>query len=184
MTNGFARGDRYSRGAIAFHWVIAALVLFNLWLGLFHDSLPREWKVIPVHKSVGITILVLTLGRIAWRLTHRPPHLPELMAGWEKAVAKGVHFVLYALLLILPLTGWLLSSNPARPRPVSWFFLFDLPLLPATPAIASGAHETHELLGYLMTALVLIHIAAALRHHFLLRDKVLARMLPWVSRGR
>ena len=56
------RGDRYSRGAIAFHWVIAALVLFNLWLGIFHDSLPREWKVMPVHKSVGITILALTLG--------------------------------------------------------------------------------------------------------------------------
>jgi cytochrome b561 len=184
VTNGYARGDRYSRGAIAFHWAIAALVLFNLWLGLFHDGLPREWKVMAVHKSVGITILVLTLGRIAWRLTHRPPHLPELMAGWEKAAAKGVHFVLYALLLILPLTGWLMSSNPLKPRPFSWFYLFDVPILPATPAIASGAHEAHELLGYLMAALVTIHIAAALRHHLLLRDKVLARMLPWVSRGR
>jgi len=184
MTTGFARGDHYSRGAIAFHWVIAALVLFNLWLGLFHDSLPSEWKVMPVHKSIGITVLVLTLGRIAWRLTHRPPHLPELLPAWEKAVARSVHFILYALLLILPLTGWLLSSNPARPRPVNWFFLFEIPVLPATTAVAKASHEAHELLGYLMTALVLIHIAAALRHHFLLRDKVLSRMLPWAGRRR
>lgn len=178
------RGDRYSRGAIAFHWAIAALVLFNLWLGLFHDSLPRSWQVMPVHKSVGITILVLTLGRIAWRLTHRPPHLPDHLPGWEKMLARSVHLLMYALLLVLPLTGWLLSSDPARPRPISWFFLFDLPLLPATPAIASGAHETHELLGLLMAALVAIHIVAALRHHFLLRDAVLPRMLPWAARGR
>jgi cytochrome b561 len=184
MPNRFARGDRYSRGAIAFHWAIAALVLFNLGVGLFHDGLPREWKVMALHKSVGVTILVLTLGRIAWRLAHKPPRLPDLMPAWEKTVAKAVHFILYALLLILPLTGWLMSSNPAKPRPFSWFYLFEVPVLPATPAIASGSHELHELLGYLMTALVLIHIAAALRHHLLLRDKALARMLPWVSRGR
>jgi cytochrome b561 len=184
MIEGLERGDRYSRGAIAFHWAIAALVLFNLWLGLFHENLPRDWKVMPVHKSVGITILALTLGRIAWRLLHHPPRLPEPLPAWEKAVAHSVHFILYALLLILPLTGWLLSSNPEKPRPVSFFFLFDLPVLPATPALASGAHEAHELLGYLMTALVLIHIAAALRHHFLLRDGVLGRMLPGVARRR
>jgi cytochrome b561 len=172
------RGDRYSRGAIAFHWVIAALVLFNLWLGLFHDSLPREWKVMPLHKSVGITVLALTLGRIAWRLTHRPPHLPQAMPDWEKLVAKVTHFVLYALLLILPLTGWLLSSNPERPRPIEWFFLFKLPVLPATPGLAGAAHEGHEILGWAMAVLVALHIAAALRHHFLLRDRVLARMLP------
>lgn len=173
------RGDRYDRGAIAFHWVIAALVLFNLWLGLFHDSLPSDWKVMPVHKSVGVTVLVLTLGRIAWRLTHKPPHLPGHMAGWEKSLTKAVHFIFYALLLVLPLTGWLLSSNPEKPRPIEWFFLFELPVLPATPDIARAAHEAHEILGLTMAALVVIHIAAALRHHFLLRDRVLARMLPW-----
>ena len=178
------RGDRYSRGAIAFHWVIAALVLFNLWLGLFHDSLPREWKVMPVHKSVGITVLVLTLGRIVWRLTHKPPHLPDRMPAWERHAAKGVHFILYALLLILPLTGWLLSSNPEKPRPIEWFFLFKLPVLPATPGIAGAAHQAHELLGWSMAILVVIHIAAAFRHHFLLRDRVLGRMLPWADSNR
>lgn len=178
-----ARGDRYSAGAIGFHWTIAALVLFNLWLGLFREALPPEWKVMPIHKSVGITILVLTLGRIVWRLTHKPPHLPETMPGWEKAAAKAIHFLFYALLLILPLTGWLMSSNPERQRPFDWFFLFDIPLLPATPAIAALAHGMHERLGWVMAALVVLHVAAALRHHLLLRDRVLARMLPWASRN-
>ncbi|NIJ63336.1 MULTISPECIES: cytochrome b [Sphingomonas] len=177
-----ARGDRYSRGAIAFHWSIAALVLFNLIVGLFHDAMPRAWGIMPIHKSVGIAVLVLTLGRIGWRLTHKPPHLPELLPAWEKATAHTVHFILYALLLILPISGWLLSSNPERPRPINWFGLFEIPVLPATPGIAHNAHEAHELLGYLMAALVAIHIAAALRHHFILRDRVLARMLPGSGR--
>lgn len=172
------RGDRYSRGAIVFHWTIAALVLVNLWIGLFHDSLPREWKAMPIHKSIGITVLMLTLGRIAWRLSHKPPRLPLSMPAWEKTAARASHFLLYSLLLILPITGWLLSSNPEKPRPIEWFFLFKLPVLPATPDIAKTAHELHEILGWTMAILVVIHIAAALRHHFLLRDPVLARMLP------
>jgi cytochrome b561 len=177
------RGDRYSKGAIAFHWTIAALVLFNLWLGIFHDALPREWKVMFVHKSVGVTILVLSIGRLAWRLAHRPPMLPAVLPRWEKALAKATHWAFYALLFVLPLTGWIFSSNPERLRPVSWFGLFELPSLPVTSGLAEAAKETHELLGLTMAALVLLHVAAALRHHFLLRDKVLARMLPWARRG-
>ena len=176
------RGESYSRGAIAFHWAIAALIIFNLIVGLFHDAMPRSWGMIPIHKSVGMAVLLLTLGRIGWRLAHKPPHLPELPA-WEKATAHAVHFLLYALMLILPLSGWLMGSNPEKPRPVNWFGLFEIPVLPATPAIARNAHEAHELLGYLMAALVLLHIAAALRHQFLLRDKVLARMIPGLNRN-
>jgi len=172
------RGEHYSRGAIAFHWGIAALILFNLIGGLFHDAMPRAWGVMPIHKSVGMAVLLLTLGRIGWRLTHTPPRLPAAMPAWEKTAANAVHFLLYALMLILPLTGWLLSSNPERPRPIDWFGLFQIPVLPATSDIAHNAHEAHELLGFLMAGLVLVHIAAALRHHFLLRDGVLARMIP------
>lgn len=177
------RGDRYSRGAIAFHWVIAALVLFNLFVGLFHESLLEGVRVMPAHKALGMLVLLLTLARIGWRLAHKPPHFPDAMQAWEKVTAKTVHFILYALLLIMPLTGWLLSSNPERPRPIDWFGLFQIPVLPATPGIAGTAHEAHELLGYLMAALVVIHIAAALRHHFVLRDRVLARMAPALDRN-
>ena len=177
------RGDRYSRGAIAFHWTIAALVLVNLWLGLFHDALPRDWKVMTLHKSIGVTILLLSIGRLGWRLTHRPPQLPALMPGWEKAAAKTVHWVFYALLFVLPLTGWIFSSDPEKTRVVSWFGLAELPVLPVSHGVAEAAHETHEILGWTMAALVLIHVAAALRHHFVLRDNALARMLPWARRN-
>lgn len=176
------RGDRYDGGAIALHWAIAALVLFNLWLGLFHDGLPREWQVMPVHRSVGITVLALSVLRLGWRLGHRPPDFPEAMPAWQKALAKGVHWTFYALLILLPLSGWIFSSDPDRPRPFTWFWQFDVPLLPVGHDLAELAHEGHELLGWLMAGLVLLHILAALRHHFLLRDGALARMLPWVVR--
>jgi cytochrome b561 len=173
-----SRGDRYDAGAIAFHWVIAALVLFNLWLGIFHDALPDEWKVMPVHKSVGITVLALSIARLGWRLTHRPPPFPAGTPAREKALAKVVHWLFYALLILLPLSGWLLSSDPRRPRPIDWFWQGEVPVLPVSHDVAETAHDLHGPMGYLMAALVLLHIAAALGHHFLRRDRLLARMLP------
>jgi len=174
------RGDRYTGGAIFLHWTIAALVLANLFIGLFHESLLEGMPLMPLHKSIGVTVLALSVARLGWRLVHRPPPLPEAMARWEKALAKGVHWVFYALLLALPLTGWAFSSNPARPRPVDWFGLFELPLLPVNGAVAAASHAAHEMLGLLMTALVLLHVAAALRHHFIRRDHALARIAPWL----
>jgi len=174
-----ARGDRYSRGAIAFHWAIAALVLVNLFIGLFHESLLEGVRAMPTHKAIGVTVLVLSVARLGWRLTHRPPDFPEHMPGWEKALAKGVHWLFYALLIVLPLSGWAFSSDPERLRPFSWFGLFEVPLLPVSADLAGFAHEAHERMGLAMAGLVALHIAAALRHHFLLRDKVLVRMLRW-----
>ncbi len=178
------RTDRYSWVAIWLHWSIAALVLVNLTLGLFHESLFDGIKwVIPIHKSIGITVLALTLLRLAWRLTHRPPPLPVDITGWERTVAKAVHWAFYALLLMLPLTGWMLSSNPARLRPMAWFWLFPIPPLPISGAMAALGHNAHVLLAYVMVALVVLHIAAALRHHLLLRDAVLGRMAPGLIRN-
>ena len=185
MASRLERGDRYSQGAIVFHWTIAVLVVINLALGLTHDYVPRDWNVIPVHKSIGLTVLVLSIGRLAWRLMHRPPALPFEMAGWEKFAAKTVHWLLYALMLLLPLTGWAFSSfqfHADRPPPtLSWFWLFNVPLLPVGSDLAHTSRDLHTLLGYLMTALVVLHVAAALRHHFLLKDRVLLRM--WPGRG-
>lgn len=173
------RTDRYSWGAIWLHWSIAALVLVNLTLGLFHESLldGMTW-VIPIHKAIGITVLALTLARIAWRIMHRPPPLPVGMPSWERGAAKIVHWSFYLLLLALPISGWMLSSNPARLKPMSWFGLFPIPPLPISSGAARLGHEAHGVLGYVAAALVVIHIAAALRHHFILRDSVLARMAP------
>jgi cytochrome b561 len=184
MRSTLVRTDRYSSVAIAFHWTIAAAIIFNLVLGLFHDGLPRDWQVMPVHKALGITILVLSVGRLAWRLAHRPPLLATNTAPWERTVALAAHWILYALMIIMPLTGWAMSSvgrNGGAPRPLTWFWLFDIPYLPVTPGVAGISHESHEILGYLMAALVVLHIAAALRHHLILRDSTLARMLPIVG---
>lgn len=169
--------ERYSRGAIAFHWTIAALIIFNLWLGLGHDALPETWKVMPVHKAVGVTILVLTLARIGWRIAHPAPPLPAHLPGWERAAAHGSHFLLYAFMLIMPLSGWAMVSGVKR-RPLEWFGLFDILYLPVSQGLADVGHDVHELLGWGFVALILLHIGAALRHHFLLRDNVLLRMLP------
>ena len=164
------QGGRYSGVAILFHWTIAALVLANLWIGLIGGSMPA-------HKAIGITVLVLTLGRIGWRLGHATPPLPAGTPGWERLAASASHALFYVLLLVLPLSGWAMVSGAKR-NPLDWFGLFPIPYLPISPSLAHQGHEAHEVLGFAMLGLVALHIAAALRHHFLLRDGMLARMLP------
>lgn len=182
MRTAIASTDRYSAGAIWFHWGIAALVIANLFIGLFHESLLDGVSgAMPLHKSIGLTVLVLTAGRIVWRLTHRPPLLPPEMPLWQRHTARTVHWGLYTLMLIMPLTGWLLVSNTRVPHPIAWFGLFQVPFLPVSRATSGTAHEAHGLLAWVMLALVVIHVAAALRHHLILRDSVLLRM--WPARG-
>ena len=178
MPTAIAPAERYSRGAIAFHWTIAVLVIFNLVVGLLHESVPALRALMPAHKAVGITVLALTLGRILWRVTYRPPPLPLGMPGWERAAAHVSHWAFYLLLFALPLTGWAMVSPGVAKRPLSWFGLFDVPPLPVSDATSDVAHTGHVVLGWLFAVLVVIHVAAALRHHFLLRDAVLGRMLP------
>jgi cytochrome b561 len=170
-------GQRYGDVAIAFHWTIAVLVIVNLAIGLGHESVPALRGAMGLHKSIGLTALALTLGRIAWRLRHRPPPLPAGTPGWEKGAAHATHWALYALMLLMPLTGWALVSGAQR-RPLTWFGLTDVPYLPVAPATADSADAAHGLLGWLMLALVVLHIAAALRHHWIKRDQVLRRMAP------
>jgi len=160
---------RYSKGAIILHWTIAILILHNLLTGFFHDALPRSW--FQFHISSGVTILALTVIRIGWRLTHKPPpFLP--MATWEKGLAKVVHFLLYCAMLAAPLTGWAMISAhadkpapvvqaagvpgqppaaPGKPRKTMIWGIFELPKLSPIAHIADqpdGAakiKETHEL---------------------------------------
>lgn len=174
MTNARARiADRYDGVAIAFHWSIALLVILNLVSGLAYRPL------FFTHKAVGITVLALSLGRVLWRLSHRVPPPPRDIPGWQQLAARGTHWALYALILIMPLTGWLMSSASEKRRPLNWFGLFDIPYLPVGPGpLGDASHEAHELLGWLTLALVVVHVAAALRHHYVLRDRVLSRMLP------
>jgi cytochrome b561 len=170
------RVEKYNRGARAFHWVLAVLVILNLALGLLHEPLEDVVQLIPLHKSIGLTVLLITLGRIGWRLAWTKPPLPGSVPLFERAMASVTHFLLYVLMLGLPLTGWAFSS--AGKYPLTFFDLFAWPRLPVTKdsPLAGLTHEAHEVLGFVMLALVVLHVAAALRHHFLLNDGILRRM--------
>lgn len=169
--------EKYNRGARAFHWAIAIFIIINLAVGLLHEPLEKTVNLIPLHKALGLTVLVLTLGRIGWRLAWTKPPLPGSVTPFERAAASATHFLLYVLMLAMPLTGWIFSS--AGKFPLSFFGLFDWPKLPVTKEnpIVGVSHEGHEVLGWVMLALVVLHVAAALRHQFVLRDGILRRML-------
>lgn len=164
---------RYSGVAIAFHWTIALLVIVNLGIGL--GVLPGS---MPTHKAIGITVLVLTLGRVAWRLGHRPPPLPKTVLPWQRGLAHATHWALYLLLLAMPLSGWAMVSGTEKRRPLEWFGAFDIPYLPVSSAVGDAGANAHGLLGWLMLLLVMLHVAAALFHQFVQRDRLIARMMP------
>ena len=171
---------RYTLPAQALHWLIA-LMIFGLFpLGLYMHGLPLSVLKIELyswHKWFGITVLLLVVLRIGWRLTHRPPLLPELVPRWQQAAAALMHELLYVLMLFIPLSGWALSS--AAGVPVVWWGVLPLPsLLPANKDAAHLLLLVHATLNYTLAALVALHVAAALKHQFIDRDGVLSRMLP------
>lgn len=171
-----AADQRYNRGARALHWTIAVLVIANLATGLFHNALEDTIRLIPTHKATGMTILALSLARIAWRFTWQRPAYPETVTRLEALAARAVQALFYGLMIVMPLTGWIIAS--AGKYPLDWFGLFDIPKLAVSrqdPAYTIG-HEAHEVLGWLFLALVALHVAAALRHHLILKDGILRRM--------
>lgn len=176
----------YSRVAILLHWVIAALILVNLALGIFHDevSKPVGASMMFYHKAIGLTVLALTLLRLAWRLGHRPPPYDAAMKRWEVGLARATHWTFYVMLFALPLSGWLLVS--AGGRATSWFGLLSVPALPASRgADARDLWDTvHVFLGWAMLALVILHVAGALKHHLQGHRRIFGRMAPWAYRVR
>ena len=175
VPDGIDTVTRYNSTARALHAIIAVLVIVNLALGLLNDPLEGTIQVIPLHKSIGFTVLALTIVRIAWWFTWKTPDYNPLLKRFDLVVAKFVHGVFYALLLVIPTTGWIFSS--AGKYPLAWFGL-AIPKFALTKAdpVVGLAKEGHEILGFTMLALVVLHIAAALRHHFILKDGVLRRM--------
>ena len=176
-----SRAVRYSHVAIVLHWAIAVLVLATIPLGVygtnFGGDLARTAK--DIHKPIGIVILALTLVRVGWRLGHTPPALPEDMTPRLRRIARGTHVAFYVLLLLLPLSGWWMSSAVPVRHPIG-MGLFDVPFLPVPRGFMSAgpAHLLHVVLGFSMIGLAALHIAAALKHHFVEHDDILQRMLP------
>lgn len=171
---------RYGVVAQLFHWTIVVLIIVQYVLADIADDLPRgaaKLAVLARHKSFGITILTLVLLRLAWRWMNTVPAEPPGLPRWQKTAARISHIGLYVLLLTTPVAGWLMSS--ARNFPVSWFGLVTLPDFIAPNRTAYDfLHEVHEFMALTLFWLALLHIAAALKHHFVDRDNVLRRMLP------
>ena len=171
----------------ALHWLIAVLILVMAWLGLTMGDLPNgpdKIATYALHKSLGLSILALVALRLLWRLYAGAPAPLAGTPRWQERIAALTHLALYALLLAMPLSGWLLNS--AAGFPLQWFGLFNLPALAGRDeALHALAGQVHELLFWALAALVVLHAAAALHHHLFLRDATLARMLPrgWLRAG-
>ncbi len=184
-----AETDRYGAVAIGLHWTIAGLILLNLALGwTFRQYTPPIRRlVMSTHESIGLTVLILTVVRFGWRLAHRPPPFASHLSRLERTAATAVHLGFYALLLVLPVAGWLTASAFPKPKPLA---LWGLPVpfapLPAlTPegrhALLNGSATLHARLAWLFVALLTLHLAGALKHQFLDRDRALSRMAPWLA---
>ncbi|MBU3077795.1 YceI family protein [Sphingomonas quercus] len=184
---------RYSSVAIALHWLIAALLLFEIGLGWRMDGPrgPETYAVYQLHKSIGITVLMLTLLRLAWRLTRRPPPFPPTLHPWERGLAHTVHVLFYVLLIGMPLTGWLLVSASRTAIPTVLYGLWPWPHVPAVATldavskarVEGAAGFGHHALAWLAYALVALHVLGALKHQFVDRGGDMARMVPIFGRG-
>ena len=175
---------RYTATAKTLHWLIAVLIFGMLGLGFYMTGLdlsPTKLQIYSWHKWVGVTVFVLVVVRLAWRITHRPPALPQHMAPIERIAAHAGHHLLYVLMFAIPLTGWLMSS--AKGVPTVWFGVLPLPdLLDKDKELGNLLATVHKTLNFGMAGLVFIHAGAALKHHLIDRDDVLARMLPMLKK--
>jgi cytochrome b561 len=172
--------ERYNAVSQALHWLIALAAFALLAMGKLGEVEADEaGTLFGWHTALGLTVLLLMVLRLGWRLTHPVPPLPPGTPRWQARVARGLHHAFYALLIALPLSGWLLTSIEGDP--VSWFGLAAVPSLPVSggEAVEEAIEEVHEILGNVLLVLAGIHVLAALKHHFLDRDDVLRRMLPW-----
>lgn len=191
--------ERYTKTAIILHWLIALLIIAMLALGLWMHELPKDapkaasfdlfnWGIYTVtfaepisvrtfyfnlHKSIGITVLALILFRVFWRLTHAAPELPATMKDWEKKLADVSHKLLYLLMLVLPLSGFIMSVYS------KWGIMwFGLPLVKGldNPQLRDLFMEVHEVSAWLIIVLIVVHVLAALKHKLVDKDEVMKRM--------
>jgi cytochrome b561 len=183
MPAWFNSAQRYGLAAVLLHWGMALVLLALAGSGLYMVALPDvgydqvKITLILVHKSVGMIALGLVIARIAWRAVNPLPELAGVLPAWQQLAARVVHLCFYALMVLLPLTGWLMSSAGGYPVPVfSWFNLPDL--VGQDPRLFEALIVLHRWLADALLALAALHAGAALDHHFRRRDDTLSRMLP------
>lgn len=183
---------RYNGVAMTLHWIIAALIITNILLAWYFNSLNGAAKIPPVqlHKSIGITVLLLSLLRLVWRIVARPPALPPSVTGWERMTAGAVYVLFYVVMIGMPLTGWALSS--ASPLiaiyPIKLYGVIPWPAIGYLTHLPhdqqKSAHDAfvnlHGLGAWLAYGLIVLHVLAAARHWLILRDGVAGRMIPFL----
>ena len=151
-----------------------------MWL----EPAPLKFELFQLHKSFGFIILGLSILRLIWRLMHKAPPLPDNLKPWERKAAKFTHVGFYAFIIGLPLSGWIMVSA-STPKITTKIFkkikIADFPAIPRTEAMETITKTAHEVLAYALAVLIVLHIGAALKHHFVLKDNVLSRMLPWMK---
>ena len=171
---------RYTKTAKSLHWLMAVLFFGMLGLGFYMQGLPLspdKLKLYSWHKWVGVTVFLLALFRIAWRVTHQPPPLPGSMPRLIQIAAHAGHHMLYMLMFLIPLSGWLMSS--AKGFQTVWFGILPIPdLIEKNKLLGDLLQTVHVSLNYLFIAVLVGHIGAALKHHFIDKDDILTRMLP------
>ena len=169
---------RYGSTAVAFHWAVAALIVFLGILGLLFDDIPKESRPfwINVHGCVGLVYFALVIARLAWRMSHKPPDLPPDIGEFTRRTSLAAHRLLYALMVLIPMFGFVAYVWHGR--------AFDYGIAQLNFGVASNpgvfhlAEEVHQALAYCLFGLAALHAIAALYHHFVRRDGVLLRILP------
>lgn len=174
---------KYGLIAILFHWSMAILIIGLSVLGLYMVALPdvgfNKEKIVLIlyHKEFGLLVSVLFVARLCWRVTQVLPRLVAHLPDWQKIAARFVHLSFYALMMAMPISGWIMSS--AAGIPVSFFGLFTLPdLVGSDDHLFQRFIDIHKWFGYFLILLIFVHVGAALRHHFVIKDDTLLRMLP------
>ena len=170
---------KYTRTAMTLHWLIALLIFVAFPLGIYMHELPlspTKLKLFSYHKWVGVTVFTLTFVRLLWRTTHQPPPLPSSITRWQQRASHVAHYLLYALLIAVPVSGWLMSS--AKGVQTVWFGMLALPdLVSRDKALGELLNTVHKGMNITLLALVVVHVLAGLKHHFIDRDNVMSRML-------
>ncbi|CAA7612330.1 Cytochrome B561 [Candidatus Terasakiella magnetica] len=171
--------DSYDSVAKALHWIMAAVIIILWVVGHLIDAIPKgdfRSNIIGMHKAFGVVIAILAVARLTWRSTRPTPALPATMPPMEQFLAKLGHVALYVLMLAIPLDGVLLSQSGGRA--VSVFGLVLPTIVEKSDALKSVFKQGHEVMGWMLALLLVAHVAAALRHHIILKDDILRRMMP------
>ncbi|MDP8916469.1 MAG: cytochrome b, partial [Pseudomonadota bacterium] len=174
--------------SILLHWLLVVLLVSQVIIGVYFSDWakgPEKGRFFFIHFSLGVTILLLSLFRLGWRLSHPAPPLPDHYATWERLLARATHVGFYLVMIGMPLTGWIMTSGNPRPLPDVWGLL----PWPKAPGVGEGlgeaAHAAHvNVILPFFWVLLFLHVAGALKHQFLDRDETLWRMLPLVGRPK